>query len=513
MSFNNIIAIIGDKFDAINLISSKLVLLRDLDKIVDTNLENATGFLNQTMPNVIIIHAKGDNKDALNAVRDIKQTELLKNIPILLYSEDCTKEFLIDAFDYGITDIIKAPIADWELLIRVIWCIQKNEININTDIKNEFLTKLQIIQDKTGFYTEEYAEQFLDAEIESAVKYKNKSCLMLVGPDNRFPAFKSINSLNGIIKKSIRLNDSVGIRKDNKYYIYLPKTKLNGAYAVFERINNNLGLDININATVSEIKDKDFWTIKRMLEAAFEKTKNTSNTLLVAHEILEDDTKRESAAMTEPEKSHDIIERRLNIKEKKTLEGLFRKNDKKNTDEEGFRGDTVLKLEEEPKNVPETPITGEIVKSDADILAEELQKQGMSARLNPTLPKLEIGELSEEDERNANLFRHAFKKKCELVTAPVFDKFKNQVEAKHYFIDIDKKVDFNQSYFELRKDDKMMRLTVNYPGFSKVDIITEIFFGTEKKGYNAFSLNLTEYSFHKLSITLEGLINEYEGYI
>ena len=44
MSFNNIIAIIGDKFDAINLISSKLVLLRDLDKVVDTNLENATTF-------------------------------------------------------------------------------------------------------------------------------------------------------------------------------------------------------------------------------------------------------------------------------------------------------------------------------------------------------------------------------------------------------------------------------------------------------------------------------------
>ena len=175
MSFNNIIAIVGDKFDAINLISSKLVLLRDLDKIVDTNLENAVSFLEQTMPNVIIVHAKGDNKESLDAIKDIKQTEILNNIPILLYSEDCTKEFLIDAFDSGITDIIKAPIADWELLIRVIWCIQKNEINVNNDIRNEFLTKLKIIQDKTGFYTEEYAEQFLDAEIDSADKYKNKS--------------------------------------------------------------------------------------------------------------------------------------------------------------------------------------------------------------------------------------------------------------------------------------------------------------------------------------------------
>ena len=215
MSFNNIIAIIGDKFDAINIISSKLVLLRDLDKIVDTNLENAVEFLCQTMPNVIVLHSKGDDEDSLKAIGDIKGNELLRNIPILLYSEECTKEFLIDAFDLGISDIIKAPVADWELLIRVIWCIQKNEITINTDSRNSFLTNLGIIEDKTGFYTEEYADQYLNSEIDSAIKYKNPACLMLVGPDDKFFAQKSA-LLNGIIKKSVRLNDSVGIRKDGK---------------------------------------------------------------------------------------------------------------------------------------------------------------------------------------------------------------------------------------------------------------------------------------------------------
>ena len=207
--------------------------------------------------------------------------------------------------------------------------------------------------------------------------------------------------------------------------------------------------------------------------------------------------------------SNDIIERRLNIKEKRNLEGLFRKTDDKTGNEESFAGDTLLKIEPEEKLV----VKEKPVEIKHETLIQRMQEAGMPARVNPVLPKVEIGEFSEEEERNANLFRHAFKKKCELVTKPVFDKYKNQVENKHYFIDIDNKIDFNQSYFELRKDDKLMRLTVNYTGFSKVDIITEIFFGTEKKGYNAFSLNLTEYSFHKLSITLEGLINEYEGYI
>lgn len=512
MSFNNIIAIVGDKFDAINLISSKLVLLRDLDKIVDTNLENAVSFLEQTMPNVIIIHAKGDSEDSLNTIKNIKRTNLLADIPILLYSEECTKEFLIDAFDAGISDIIKTPIADWELLIRVIWCIQKNEITINTNSKNNFLTNLGIIQDETGFYTEEYAEQFLNSEINSAIKYKNSACLMLVGPDNKFPPAKNLKSINEIIEKSIRLNDSVGIRKDDKYYIFLSKTKLNGAYTVFERINNNLGLDLSVNASVAEIKEDGFDKIKQMLEKTFEHTKNNSKTILVAHEILTDNLQDRSAQ--EAGAHRDIIERRLNIKEKFTSSnGLFVKPD----NGADFTNDTLLNFDETNAKMQEI-IANTGLGTNSNIIIDSKNTDNeiiLKETLNPSLPSVnvELDNLTEEEERNASLFRQAFKKKCELVTKPVFEKFKIQVENQNLFIDINKKVDFNQSYFELRKNDKMLRLTVNYPGFSKVEIVTEIFFGTEKKGYNSFSLNLTEYSFHKLSITLEGLINEYESYL
>ena len=303
--------------------------------------------------------------------------------------------------------------------------------------------------------------------------------------------------MNGIIKKSVRLNDSVGIRKDGKYYIYLPKTKLNGAYAVFERINNNLGFDFNVNAAVSEINDKNFNEVKEILENTYIATKGQTNTLLVAHDGINENIQPQKE---QPQKETlDIIEKRLNIKEHKNTEGLFIKPD----GGDDFTKDTLLNIASENPETKTIQIA-ETPKND---------KLFIQKKLNPNLPNVEIGDFSEEEERNAILFRQAFKKKCELVTTPVFDKFKLQVENKRKMIDINKNVDFNQSFFELRKDDKMMRLTVNYPGFSKVDIITEIFFGNEKKGYNAFSLNLTEYSFHKLSITLEGLIQEYETYI
>ena len=77
----------------------------------------------------------------------------------------------------------------------------------------------------------------------------------------------------------------MGIREDGKYYIYLPKTKLNGAYAVFERINNNLGFDFNVNAAVAEIDDKNFREVKDMLDSTYLKTKGQSNVLLTTNAL------------------------------------------------------------------------------------------------------------------------------------------------------------------------------------------------------------------------------------
>ena len=65
----------------------------------------------------------------------------------------------------------------------------------------------------------------------------------------------------------------------------MQKTKLNGAYSVFERINNNLGIDSGANAGVVEVLDQSFEDIKDALSAALEKACENTNSLIVASDF------------------------------------------------------------------------------------------------------------------------------------------------------------------------------------------------------------------------------------
>ena len=99
-------------------------------------------------------------------MRDTLLVHNNKNLPILLINENCSRETVIEAFDSGISDILFMPIIDYELLIRVIWCLQKNELNLNIESRNAFLDSLEIVQPDTGVYTQKYCDEFLKKSVE-----------------------------------------------------------------------------------------------------------------------------------------------------------------------------------------------------------------------------------------------------------------------------------------------------------------------------------------------------------
>ena len=282
MGFTNTITLISNSEEQIEQITSKLVLLRDLDKITNCSFDGAVDFLKNTLPNVIIIHCANDNPDALKLIKEIRQENILSEAPILFIDDNCSRETIIDAFDIGINDILKYPAQDYELLIRTIWCIQKNEININRHSQIEFMKLLGVIQADTGVYTQKYCEEFLKSRFEQAISHKENACIILIAPDSKYPGYKNPKEFLEVINKSIRLNDTVAIKDIDEFYIFLPKTKLNGVYPVFERINNNLGVDCGANASVLEIKDEKFEIAKNYLQEALNKAKEETNALIVA---------------------------------------------------------------------------------------------------------------------------------------------------------------------------------------------------------------------------------------
>ena len=289
MGFNNTITVISNSEVLIGQISEKLVLLRDLDKVTNCSRKDSITFLKNQLPNVIMLHCENNDPEALEVIKQIKNEPQLRQIPILFLDENCSRETIIDAFDTGISDILKIPCEDHELLIRAIWCIQKDEINTNRQTRFDFMKDLGIIQPDTGVYTQKYCEEFLKNEIEHTINHKAQACLMLITPDSKYPGYKNPKEFLDVVNKSVRLNDSVAIKDVDEFYIFLPKTKLNGVYPVFERINNNLGVDCGANASVIEIKDERFDSVKNLLQDALNKAKEETNALIVASSLYSKD--------------------------------------------------------------------------------------------------------------------------------------------------------------------------------------------------------------------------------
>lgn len=287
----NTVVIVSDRQELINQVSQKLVLLRNLDKVKSCSISEAQNMFDGFSPNVLIIHCDNNDINALNLIKKIKQQELYKNIPILLINENCSRETIIEAFDGGISDVLFMPIIDYELLIRVIWCLKKNESCLANESKHNFLTSLGVIQQETGVYAEKYCDDFLKNEIAQTRKYSQRACLLFVAPDKKYPECKTAKEFIEIIKKSIRLNDSIAMRGEDKFYVYLQKTKLNGAYSVFERINNNLGIESGANAGVVEIQDQKYEDIIEALDSALDKASENTNSLIVASDFYTEKAK------------------------------------------------------------------------------------------------------------------------------------------------------------------------------------------------------------------------------
>lgn len=340
MADANTVIIVSDKQELINQISQKLVLLRNLDKIKSCSIDEALSVFVNANPNVIILHCDNNNIRSINLIKQIRADETYKNLPILLLNENCSREVIIEAFDSGINDVLFMPIVDYELLIRVIWCLQKNELNLNIESRVNFLKTLGVVENESEIYSAKYCDDFLKNEIAQSRKYRQKACILLVAPDKKYPNQKSAKEFIDVIKSAIRINDSIITCAEDKYYIYLQKTKLNGAYSVFERINNTLGIDAGANAGVVEVHNQKFEDIVDALGAALEKANENTNSLIVASDfyapeegstlIINNEDYGEEQAAAAPQSAFDknsikLFNQAFNRKVKVVIEPVFKK--------------------------------------------------------------------------------------------------------------------------------------------------------------------------------------------
>lgn len=440
MAYNNTIAIICNKASTINDIMSKLVLLRNLDKVVNSTPQMAIKHLKTKIPNTIIMHCEDDGDECLRLVRNLKIDADLRNIPILLLSNDSSREFFINAYEAGASEIIAGEISEHELLIRTIWALRRHEIVQKNEVKEKFLNRIGVIESETGFYSEQCGEDFLVSEINSVLKYKIDACLLLIH------ANKNTRYLSDVINQSIRIADSVAHSKDDNFYIFLPKTKLNGAYTVFERINANFRLEGGLRAGVIEIENNEFEMIKQLLFEALKKAKNGLASIITA-----------SDGTTVP-----------------TIKAAVP------------AGQKLKRLKSKSKL--------KAIKTGVEAEAKDIEVTNQEET---------------EEERNSILFKQAFKKKSKVVIDPLFKKYTPMITEQCGKVITDKIIEEHKCELSITKGEVTSALIIRHGGFSKIEIDIVHAIRKEKKVKRTV-MEITELDFEKLSKILTILIDEFK---
>ncbi len=264
MPITKSLLIISEEHNDITELRSKLVLLRDVDSIINTNFANALSFSHQYQPDTIVVFAHRRRENTLNICKRLKGDELLKDIPIICIFNSYDEDFVLSCFDSGINDYLVRPVNDTEFLMRTLWCLQKSDLNRELEKKNALLEKLNLIDETTKSYNLQVTVKVIENEITIAQKYNHSLVLMAISLNAKCKSKANDIILAKVIKDAIRYNDILGSSDQGKYFVILPKTNLKGAYTVSNRIRKELDPELIINTGICEYSEqmnaKDFIT-------------------------------------------------------------------------------------------------------------------------------------------------------------------------------------------------------------------------------------------------------------
>jgi two-component system, cell cycle response regulator len=195
--------------------------------------------------------------DGLELCTRIRNELDLKDVPIIFLTAMADQNRLLEVFKSGGTDYIVKPFVREELLARITVHLERQRINRRLretieELKkaNQEISRLSITDPLTGSFNRSYLNSQLPKEIRRVDRYHSVASIVLCDIDH----FKMVNDNWGhlvgdrvlqlfvqCIKGEIRDGlDWVTRYGGEEFLIVLPETDLKGAYALSERLRNNV---------------------------------------------------------------------------------------------------------------------------------------------------------------------------------------------------------------------------------------------------------------------------------
>ena len=308
------IAIVSDSSTILNSIQAKLVLLREDDSIIQYNSPEL--YKCATTADIILFHTPEITDITLTAIANIKKNS---NVIILLVEEINPKN-LLNAYDCGISDFCNVNITNFELLIKIINAKKSLKQYKTIERLKTSLRDKGVLKPNSDIY--EKISDIVNANFFSEIL--NSSMLVISIDEISHQKFLLDNTENRL---SLILRDSDFIINyaEFKYLIILPKTGLENAAKVFDKLKNKYNLDMKgVIFTYGEESAKDLRNKIERLE--IERTKNGVNLYIDnAAEDYEFETEKDwlSNELTDEHKNYKLFQNIFNKKLESVIEPAF----------------------------------------------------------------------------------------------------------------------------------------------------------------------------------------------
>ena len=281
-----------------NLLSRQIVTVLSSVEIncsIVHNTASAKEHLKEHYPDLILMDRILPDGDGMDLLAEIKQSDSHRDIPIIIITAITDLELKILGLEKGADDYLIKPIENTELRARVKAGIRRHHAIKNLKRNLEQAQSCTVTDKLTGIRNRYY----LDADLNHRIAQVNRSpektvSILMIDIDN----FKNINDTFGhLIGDKIlclvadqlsfvaRAADIVTRYGGEEFCIVLPETNIDEAYAVAERMRENIeqyqfpdinGKKITISAGAAEysINDKTATTFLTRADDALYRAKS-----------------------------------------------------------------------------------------------------------------------------------------------------------------------------------------------------------------------------------------------
>lgn len=317
MSDKNSILLISDDKNFAEVLKSKLIFLRKDDAIITSNFDEAEQNLKLSLANIVLVHESTSKTETSELIKFLRQN---KDICIILLANAYNEEFILTCYDIGIDDFAMSNAEAFELVIRVVNNIKHNSIKLQALQNSKILEQLHVIDETTGIYNYNYAQQVIENAIDNNL-YKD-GIFMVISPSESTKLSFSLEKMSNTISKSVRVNDVVTFGRGARFYIFLPKSGINGALVVLNKIKENYGENIEICAGISGIANKSFSDFEKDALQALSDALATNASYILADD--KEETLDEWLEDTENEpQNYKIFKQIFNKKLEKVISPVF----------------------------------------------------------------------------------------------------------------------------------------------------------------------------------------------